>query len=125
MSDTEHQDIKLSWLNRHIGMSGPQAFPYLVIIILLISGGVLVKFTLGDWGKPFDIKHSLERHDVDLTNHADRQADQHANIVNSLINLTYVSWLCSPLNTNKDAMRKCSELDLMRPQSLDSMRAYR
>lgn len=104
----EQQSVSVSGWGKKFGITGPNAFPWLVILLLLAGIGyqsVLV---------PNDLNVKLSMHIMTM------QA-QHQTITEAMDRFTYVQWLCSPLNTNEDARRRCSMLNLMEPPSIGLM----
>jgi len=112
--DPQQQSVQASgWWGR-LGVTGPNAFPWLVIIILLCGLGYVWTFSISKWGEPVDLKGTI-------TAHTERMGIQHDAITEAMDRFTYVQWICSPLNTNSEAKRMCSELSLLKPKSLESM----
>jgi hypothetical protein len=115
----EQQSMSVSGWGKKFGVTGPNAFPWLVIIILLGGIGYMVTFSLGKWGPPINLHQGLLDQAVIIADHTLKMSGQHTQFEKSLYLFTYVNWVCSPLNTNPEAKRKCSDLDLMTPEALE------
>ena len=109
----DEQSVSAGAGNKWIKITGPSAFLVALVIVLLAVIGYLMNFNLRSWGEPFPIKQAIE-------NHESRMWDQHQLIVDALERNTYVQWACSANNSTVEAKQKCSQVDLMKPESLNS-----
>jgi hypothetical protein len=55
MADEEQQSVQVSGWGKRFGFTGPNAFPWLVIVLLISGTAYMVHFSLGKWGQPVDI----------------------------------------------------------------------
>jgi hypothetical protein len=105
--------------DRWVKITGPSAFLTALVVLLIAVVGYLMHFNLQSWGEPFPIKNLIEEH-------MEKSLSQHSDITLALRWNTYVQWACSPNNFSGDARKKCSEVDLMKPEPEDpTRRRYR
>lgn len=53
--DPQQQSMQAEGFGKKFGFSGPNAFPWLVILVLMGGIGYLGFFSLGGWGRPVDL----------------------------------------------------------------------
>lgn len=123
----EPQSLKVSvGENKWVKLSGPSAFLTALVLILLGVVGYLMHFNLMSWGEPFPIKSAFKEINELVIDHATKMSRQHDDITLALRWNTFVQWACSPSNVSEGAKKKCSEIDLMKPEPESQMhRRYR
>jgi len=57
--DPQQQSVHAEGFGKKFGFSGPNAFPWLVILVLIGGAGYMVFFSLAKWGQPIDIGKAL------------------------------------------------------------------
>lgn len=107
MLEDDQQSVQVAWWGKRFGFTGPNAFPWLVIMILLAGGGYLVYFSLGNWGTPFDIGKKMAEHQESMK-------QGHESIIGNLEELIYVNSVCM----NPKLAQECANLRLAMPDSL-------
>jgi hypothetical protein len=60
--DPQQQSVHIRGWGKRLGFSGPNAFPWLVILLLIGGAGYMVNFSLGKWGQPIDIEQTFIKH---------------------------------------------------------------
>ena len=103
----ESQSVAIQGWGKRIGLTGPNAFPWFVIMLLMIGIGYLIDFNLKNWGEPFPIKTTIANHQAVMN-------QDHGNFRASVDELTYVMSVC--LNKKLDA--ECADIRLSMPDSL-------
>lgn len=88
-------------------MKGRDPFPYMVILIMLGVIVYLAVFSLKLWGEPFQLKHAMQEHHIEM-------AGQHTNYINGVAELTYVMSVC----LNQSRQKDCERLHINMPESL-------
>jgi hypothetical protein len=68
--DPQQQSVQAEGFGKKFGFSGPNAFPWFIILVLMAGIGYLGFFSLGGWGKPVDLgRVILEHTDAMHTDH--------------------------------------------------------
>lgn len=104
MADDSVEIERSGWRGK---LKGRDAFPYLIIIVLLGGVGGLVKYNLGSWGEPFNIESFVKQHHSAMD-------QQHNSYVNGVSELTYVMSVC----LNQSRQKECESLRIHMPDSL-------
>lgn len=107
MQPEQDESITVQGWGKKIGLTGPNAFPWFVILLLLMAVAYLVQFSLEGWGAPIPLGSTM------LAQHQIR-SDEHAKLRESINELTYVLTVC----LNKHLEIRCSELRLDMPDSI-------
>jgi hypothetical protein len=115
----EPQSVSLVGFGKRIGLTGPNAFPWFLILVLMTMIGYMMLFNLARWGDPINLKKTIE-------SHTERMTFQHQMVWEAVDRNTYIQWACSPNNVSQEARRECTTANPMRPESMDNRtRRYR
>lgn len=96
--DPQQQSVQAEGFGKKFGFSGPNAFPWLVILILIGEAGYMVNFSLGKWGQPVDIGKALIDSNIQLqksiADHTALMSADHKAFTESAIENTYTLSAC-------------------------------
>jgi len=101
--------------NRWLKLTGSSAF----LTVIALAGIGVVGYM---WGPPFPLKETLLNMNAVVIDHTDKNTMQHDDMRLAIRWNTYVQWACSPNNISDGAKKKCSEIDLMKPEPEDQVR---
>lgn len=102
-------------------LTGTHVFLFMIIVLLLGTIVWLMSFSLKSWGDPVPIKQTFELEIKTLDEHTEKMTRQHSVLTNAIRWNTYVNWVCSPMNISQKAKEKCTNIDLMQPDTEDSI----
>lgn len=105
--EQDQESVEVSAWGKHLRVDGPNAFPWLLIVVLLACLIYVGRFILTGWGEPFDAAKALTDHNAQIS--ADHRAFR-----DSVDELTYVNAIC----LNPKLQQECADLKLTMPDSL-------
>src|SRR5262245_13379910 len=117
MPDDTQQSVQVSGFGKGIKITGPSAFLSALVLGLLAVLAYLVNYNVKSWGEPFPIKQAFIEQESKIDDHTQKMSVQHNDITLAIRWNTFVQWACSPNNISDGAKKKCSQIDLMEPES--------
>jgi hypothetical protein len=98
MADDQNQRFEASGWGKKLGFSGPNTFPWIVIIILIAGAGYMVNFSLGKWGQPVDLGKALVESNTQLNkaivDHTISMSSDHKSFKEAVEENTYTLAAC-------------------------------
>lgn len=102
-------------------LKGREPFLRVLLLISMLASWYLVNINLARWGNPIDLEATLLAQTNLLVIHDKNQTHAREALTEAINRMTYVNWVCSPLNTEVRMKEKCAALDLQMPLGLREM----